>query len=32
MGLRLLLFAVMTMLMPLTASAGTEIEAACYKD
>ncbi|MCJ7597221.1 MAG: DUF1311 domain-containing protein [Methyloceanibacter sp.] len=32
MGLRLLLFAVMTMLMPLTASAGTDIEAACYKD
>jgi uncharacterized protein YecT (DUF1311 family) len=29
---RLLLFALMTMLAPLTASAGTDIEAACYKD
>lgn len=32
MGSRLLLFALMTMLAPLTASAGTDIEAACYKD
>lgn len=32
MGSRRLLFALMTMLAPLTASAGTDIEAACYKD